>query len=161
MTDRQRGAALIGVLGVVVIVGSIGIGALERSMLQTRGARVAYEQSQVREAAEFALRRGAARAADWSRPALDPAPAPTRVAWRAMIRREGRALSAASLTTDSDRPPRILVERLRPAGRTDCRAGDCGHRLSALAPGPRDGGDVVLQALIKDGSPVRVWRPLR
>ena len=78
-----------------------------------------------------------------------------------MIRREGRALSAASLTTDSDRPPRILVERLRPAGRTDCRAGDCGHRLSALAPGPRDGGDVVLQALIKDGSPVRVWRPLR
>ena len=152
---------MIGVLGVVVIVGSISMAAVERSMLQTRGGRVAHEQSQAREVAEFALRRGAARAADWSRPALDPVPAPTRAAWRAMIRRQGRALSAASLTTDSDRPPRILVERLRPAGQTDCRSGDCGYRLSALAPAPRDGGAVVLQALIKDGSPIRVWRVLQ
>ena len=161
MSGNERGVALIGVLGVVAIVALITLSALERGMLQTRTVIAALDRARAFEAAEFALRRGADHATDWSRPPLDPVPPPHREAWRPVIRARGRAVSDAPRHALLSRAPEILVERLRPIGSTDCSGDDCGYRLTALADNSADGADVVLQARIIDGSAVRIWRVLR
>ena len=161
MRGNEHGVALMGVLGVVVIVALITLSALERGMLQTRTVTAALDRARAFEAAEFALRRAADRAPDWSRPPLDPVPPPHRDAWRPVIRARGRAVSGAPHHALLDRAPEVLVERLRPIASTDCSDGDCGYRLTVLADNRADGADVVLQARINDGSAVRIWRVLR
>lgn len=161
MRGDERGIALIGVLGVVVIVALITLSALERGMLQARSVTAAIDRARTFEAAAFALRRGADRAGDWSRPPVDPVPAPQRAAWRSVIRAQGRAVSGAPHHPLLSRAPEVLVERLRSINQADCRGNACGYRLTALADDSGDGADVVLQARIIDGSAVRIWRVLR
>ncbi|RZU98037.1 pilus assembly PilX family protein [Spiribacter vilamensis] len=161
MRGNERGVALIGVLAVVGIVALITLSALERGMLQTRTVTAALDRARALEAAEFALRRAADHATDWSRSSVDPVPPPHRDAWQPVIRARGRPVSGAPHNALLDRAPEVLVERLRPIGSNDCSDGDCGYRLTALADNRDDGADVVLQARIIDGSAVRIWRVLR
>jgi Tfp pilus assembly protein PilX len=162
MRRRQRGIALVGVLGVVLIVSLITLTALERARLQIRTVTATIDQAQALEAAEFALREAARQAAQWSRPALQPTPVPRRRAWRAVLMAEGRTLSLPHRTDDGAPPLRVLVERLRPVSRPDCSGGGCGYRISALAGGRgATRASVLLQARLVDGSPLRTWRALQ
>ncbi|AUB78732.1 MULTISPECIES: hypothetical protein [Spiribacter] len=162
MRRRQRGIALVGVLGVVLIVSLITLTALERARLQIRTVTATIDQAQALEAAEFALREAARQAAQWSRPALQPTPVPRRRAWRAVLMAEGRTLSLPHRTDDGAPPLRVLVERLRPVSRPDCSDGGCGYRISALAGGRgATRASVLLQARLVDGSPLRTWRALQ
>lgn len=162
MRCGQRGIALVGVLGVVLIVSVITLTALERARLQIRTVTATIDQAQALEAAEFALREAARQAAQWSRPALQPTPVPRRRAWRAVLMAEGRTLSLPHRTDDGAPPLRVLVERLRPVSRPDCSGGGCGYRISALAGGRgATRASVLLQARLVDGSPLRTWRALQ
>jgi hypothetical protein len=162
MKRQERGMALVGVLGVVLIVALITLTALERARLQIRTVTAAVEQAQALEAAEFALREAARQAAQWSRPALRPAPAPRQSAWQPVLLAEGRMLAVPRHLEGRASPLRVLVERLRPVTGSDCSGGGCGYRISALAGGSGDArASVLLQARLMDSSPVRTWRALR
>ena len=154
--------ALVGVLGVVLIVSLITLTAHERARVQIRTVTATLDQAQALEAAEFALREAARQAAQWSRPALQPTPVPRRRAWRAVLMAEGRTLSLPRRIGDGGPPLRVLVERLRPVSRPDCSGGGCGYRISALAGGRgATRASVLLQARLMDGSPLRTWRALQ
>jgi len=162
MKSQERGMALVGVLGVVLIVALITQTALERARLQIRTVTAGVEQAQALEAAEFALRAAARQAVQWARPALRPAPAPRHSAWRPVLLAEGRRLSAPRQLEGRMPPLRVLVERLRPVAEPDCSGGGCGYRISALAGDSGDAGaSVLLQARLMDGSLLRTWRALR
>ena len=161
MIRDQRGVALIGVLGVMVIVALITLSALERSILQTRTVTAALDRTRALEAAEFALRRAEGHAPHWYRAPVSPPPPPRRDAWRSVIRAHGQAVSGAPNEALLGRAPKVLVEQLRPIGSTQCPSRGCDYRLSALAGKRGDGADIVLQVRINSSSTMRIWRMLR
>ena len=162
MRERQQGIALVGVLAIIPIVALVTLLGLERALVQTRTAGTAMDRAIALQAAETALRRAAESAAQWAGPPLAPAPEAAAAPWRAVIDEHGRTLPAPTTERSLHSPPRVLVERLVPTGAADCGGpAACGYRLTVAATGRAAAPGVVLQAVIAERSPVRIWRELR
>jgi type IV pilus assembly protein PilX len=146
---RQRGAALIVVLAVVLVAAMMAFEGLQRSLLAARVSGLAAERAIAFEAAESALRRGAAQRERLARAPMVPDPRMDPAAWRAVLLRDG---TPVSLEADHalHEPPRVVVERTQ-----------SGHRLTVFARGPRARAEVILQVRLVDDSPSRLWRRLR